>query len=174
MGACSSVKNVVANTCGSNPGGQRKLYVIASRDVVSIPDVAVAGELTIEDDIVLASGKKFAVWDFAKNTAEGSYNLTGNQGNQSWNQGIEFQQNGSDPVADAVINAAANGEFICLLADGLGQVRLYGEIDNPLMFVADYKSGKKGGDPNVKTSKFTGEGFADMPKYYTGAISVLT
>jgi hypothetical protein len=154
-----------------NPGGLTNLHVIRRRDIDVFPAVDADG-VTISTAIVPKTGAKFVPWDFATDTGEVNHKSSGDAGNQSITQEVNTYVPRGDAKIDAVIQAALNGDFVVAGRDSNGNTRLIGDEFRGVKFEHDYKSGKKGTDKNGTDFKFSGEGFAHVPYYYTAALPV--
>ncbi|MDJ1468169.1 hypothetical protein [Xanthocytophaga flava] len=158
----------IQEECGPNPGGQNELYIIAKRDLESIPDADEATH-TISEDIVPKTGKGFVKWDFALDTGELTSETTGDQGNQACKVGVGVYVPRSNPKVDKVINQSYNTEFVVIGVDALGQKKIAGNLSRGLMFTSKYTSGKKFEDKNGREVGFAG-GQPNEPYFYTGVI----
>ncbi len=168
-GVCLPITNIVAEDCGSNPGGLTDLHVIRRRDITTFPEADADG-VTIATAIVPKTGEGFVKWDFATDTGDLNHKSNGDQGNQSITHEINTYIPRGIATIDSVIQAAVNGDFVVIGTDSNGNRRILGDKRRGVKFDYDYKSGKKGTDKNGTDFKFTGEGFTHVPYYYTAAI----
>lgn len=168
-GVCLPLGDIVLEDCGANPGGLTDLHVIRRRDLQTFPEPDGEG-VTISTALVPKAGKGFKKWEFATDTGDLNHKSTGDAGNQSITHEINTTVPRGIATIDAVINAALNGDFVVIGTDSNGNLRILGDLRRGVTFNYDYKSGKKGTDKNGTDFKFSGEGFAHVPFYYTAAI----
>jgi hypothetical protein len=169
-GLCLPIGDIVLEDCGANPGGLTDLHVIRRRNILTFPEPDDADGLTISTSIVPKAGEGFSKWDFATDTGDLNHKSGGDAGNQSITHEINTYVPRGVVTIDAIINAAINGDFVVIGTDSLGNRRILGDKRRGVKFDYDYKSGKKGNDKNGTDFKFSGEGFAHLPYYYTAAI----
>lgn len=156
---------------GANPGGVVKTYVIDKDDITLIPAVGPDG-VTITTAITVKDGKGFALWDFAQDTGDFNFKLSGDPGSQAFEHTIGLYIPRFTPEIAAVYNNLPNGEFIIIQEDANGQKVIHGDLTRPLVPNLDYKSGKKFTDKNGSEVGFSA-GNGHVPYFYTAAIPLL-
>jgi hypothetical protein len=169
MGMCVSLKNVTRQ-CGANPPGIITLYAVRAAEVTSIPD---ATYNTISGDLVMASGKKFAVWEFSEESGKLEEKAIGEIDGRSYDCMLDIFIPGVDATNDFMFDNALNDRFILISKDGSGNLRIHGEVGRGMrMEVCEFTTGDKPETRRGTTLQFK-RNFGHKSYFYTGAIASL-
>ena len=144
----------------ANPGGLRKVYMIASRLITGIwpnKTVITAGEITALPTLVATN--KFAVYDFPDGKASVDSDQSGEPGFQSYKHSAELMIAGFSKGLQAEMQKHLNAGTVMVVEMNDGQLVVIGASDNPIFFKKSFKGGKKGNDPRGFTLKGEQDGF---------------
>ncbi|TPE43968.1 hypothetical protein [Pontibacter mangrovi] len=172
LGMCVSFASI-KNKCGANPGGTSELYIINKVDVdeTQWPELGADG-VTYAGPIVPKAGKGFAKWDFAQDTGDFGFTLSGDPGSQSFEHTVGVYIPRFNPEISKVYKDLPNAEIIAVKIDANGQKIVFGDLQRPLTPKLDYKSGKKFNEKNGAEFGLT-VGNNHPPYFYSGDIPVV-
>jgi hypothetical protein len=124
---CTNLANITRE-CGTGvrPGIATKVYVICKDEVTTIP--AASGHI-ISDPFVLENDKFFSVWDVSQMDSSYLVEPQGDVDMRFYKATVQFYIPALAPAKSFILNGITNGEFIVLVADAKGQVRLLGDLD---------------------------------------------
>ena len=167
----------LAAPCGEViiPGTQAKLYLVCACDVTTFPGylatTGVGDSITLDGNIVLATGKKFAEIDITMSTGEITHTAVGVRGSKNYTNKFDFECVKSI-AADEWFNQNPNGCFIGIVKQKDGQMRVFGTPDMPaFMEAAEGKTGKANGDAANWIASIMDETGVVSP-FYTGTIDL--
>ena len=158
----------VPRVLGKNPPGKSRLYIMAEKDVDSIP-AAVGSE--VATDIVPITGANFVEleieqeYDAAINVEEPE-----SEGSTGKVVGIDtFLSGGSDAAQIAALEALAGIPCVVVAVDKAGVQTLVGEQGRGIRLISNYEDGRKPGERRgwAITGKMD---YNDHPYIYSGLI----
>jgi hypothetical protein len=164
-------------TCGDaiTPGIGRKLYAACACDIDVFPPfrttTAPGDSITLNGDITLETGKKFAEVGLIVDSGEITHPGVGNTGSRAYNNQLvgKIQKT---VASDEWFNKNRNACFVFIVPEKDGTIRVLGNKDIPAMITA---SEGKGGNTNdsEKVWDFTiMDTIGDVAPVYTGAIDL--
>lgn len=167
MSCCTTLADI-SRECGTGvrPGLATTVYVCCKDEVDTIPADNGTSH-TIATDITLDTGKQFFAWEISQ--LNGSY-LCEPQGDvdaRYYKTTVQFFIPALAPAKSFILSGITNGEFICLVTDAKGQVRLLGDLTRGAYISAQEQTNDKNG--YVVTIEWESN---EVPFYYTGAIDV--
>lgn len=118
------------------PGTRTKLYLVCSCDVAVWPDFkpvdpASPGDgITLDGDIVLKPGKKWAVIDIISDTGNIKNTMVGQKGGKNFTNSLDYKLM-KTIGADEWAQLHANGCFVGMIASKNGTLRVFGAPDMP-------------------------------------------
>lgn len=161
----------IKRTRGANPGGLVEFYIIDKDDLLDLPAPA-DGKVTITAAITAKPGKGFTKWEFAQDTGDFNFKLSGDPGSQSFEHTVGIYIPRFTPEIAEEYNKLPNGEYVIIKVDANGNQIVNGDLVRPMIPNLDYKSGKKFNDKNGAEVGFAA-GNGHVPYFYTGEIPVL-
>jgi hypothetical protein len=136
------------------PGIYTKLYAVCACDIESFPSVGAydvdspEDSVTLQGDIVLKPGKKWAVVDIITDTGYIKNILQGSVGSKSFKNDLYFELPGTHPRTLAWHERSKNGCMVFAVEEKIGQHRVIGSVKQP----AHYESLEVGNGPEESKS----------------------
>jgi hypothetical protein len=163
MSCCTNLANI-ARECGQGirPGIATKVYVICKDEVEAI--AAASGHI-ISDALTLDSGKHFSIWDISQMDSSYLVEPQGDMDVRFYKATVSFFIPALANTKSFILNGITNGEFIVLVADAKGQVRLLGDLGRGAYISFQEQTNDKNG--YVVTVEWESN---ILPYYYTAAI----
>jgi len=164
--------------CGdlNPPGLAVRLYVVHKDDIDTFPlrkiTTGPGDSVTLDGDIVLVAGKKWAIVDIVSNSGKVIDTLVGAAGAKAFESTLD----GIIPTTDAVVlewmECNANGCLVILAKEKSGQIRVLGSKDLPaILETATIDTGAATGDTRGATIQIKADTGKTAP-IYEGAIDL--
>lgn len=162
--SCVCNLDTIERQCGQNaPGLARELSIGCIDDITTIPAATTDTHL-IEDDITMAMGKTFFVWNFAKENQ--SYTSTQDE-NGLWKTEVKIFIPKMKDTTTFVLSSLNGENYVAVVEDRNGLFRVIGELKNGAMVRTVEKTDPKNGYEVTITWES-----AMPPYFYTGTIAV--
>lgn len=176
MADCCETMGNIARRCGggNKPGLKKKFHITCVDEITTIP-AADADTHVISDDITMRASAvgppavtagTFKVWNISMRDSSYIAEPQGDDENGSWLVTVKAFINKLDAATTYVLNGIAGGEYVLLVPDGNGEIRLIGELDNGCMVKTKEQTNDKNGYELTITWETN-----HLPYYYTGAIT---
>lgn len=171
-----SVEDLSA-VCGEkNPAGlKRKVYGICECDIATIPAMktttGVGDSITIDGNITLEAGKKWAEIDVIPDTGEVTHTSAGVRSGKGFTNKFDFKLEKSIG-SDEWMNKNVNGCMVFLVEEKTGKFRLIGNKEVPASF--DAAEGKTGSTIDSEKSWICSvmDTTGEVAPYYEGTIDL--
>lgn len=121
--------------CASFGGLKPEIYIVSINDVTTIP--APNTNHTIATAITLAAGKSWGVWQGDQKSFKLEINSVGENGSKAFRHTLELHRSGFDEQFEKELSDNINGNFLILVPDKSGRMRLLGTIDDGAYFTSD-------------------------------------
>jgi hypothetical protein len=161
-----SYLTTIARFSGDNLGSLLKIQIARAADVAGMQD-AIDG--TVYGDILFNTGTGFVEWFLTTDTprllSEGQQSQ---EGEFKINR-VEFALPKDRTDIKQLLNRMVNDEFVLLIEDANGNIKLFGQPWAPVRFRYTHDSGASGTEGNHYRCEFFYEG-ADNVYFYDGAI----
>lgn len=156
-----------------NPAGITEVYFCYPEDVSVFPALAdpasattLSSLVTYSDDIVMKTGKQFFQVYCTLETGQVKSTLVGSRDGKGYETSVEISFPGNDPVFLGFKAYGANRDFILLVKEKNGKVRVIGDLDNTAIIDSDEEmSGQKIADARKSTLTFKASGPTPAPIY---------
>lgn len=118
--------------CGAEiiPGTTAKIYAVCGCDVDTYPELktttSVGDSITLDGNIILKTGKKWATIDLIESTGKITDKEVGEIGSQTIQSTFEFKIS-KTKAADEWVSKTRNGCVIYLVEDREGNIRVFGD-----------------------------------------------
>lgn len=176
MADCCETMDNIARRCGggNKPGLKKRFHITCVDEITAIP---APGEDThvISDDINMRDAEVgppevtagvFRVWNISMRDASYTAEPQGDDENGSWLVTVKAFINKLDEATTYVLNGVNGGDYVALVPDGNGKIRVIGELDNG----CTVKTKEQTNDKNGYELTITWE-TSHLPYFYTGAIA---
>lgn len=175
----------LARKCGAkNPAGTKAImYMIPAEEVLSMPTTladnggTAPGDTKIYDsawDLSLVTGEGyFRAFDIITDSGQVTFNMIGEVGGRSFENGIAFMLAGTDAENREFADCAANGCWIVMIQTrGSDNPIVVGYLDDPAYFKEiSGDTGKVAGD-KAGVSYIVGDGSGETPMEYLGTLAI--
>lgn len=170
--ACTPIIDIPEADCGSNAGGNLKLYAVPVSEVTSVPAPG-ASSMTIGTDITLdiLSGGWREIGHIGE-TAKWTSTRQGDVNSGSYLHSAMFNASKYDNGKAYALSLLEGQKLLLLVEDANGTVVLLGSLKRPMMLSKnDFDTGQKATDIAQFIVEFKGKyPFLTHPYIYTGTI----
>lgn len=161
-----SYLKAITRSRADNPGGVITLQVVRLADVESMSEPV---DGVIYGDITFAAGAGWITWEVTFESIHiSSDDRLSREGFATINN-MPFRIPRDIPGIRAMLNLAAEDEFLVLFRDGKGQVKIFGLPEAPARLAFVHDGGQGIADGNYYTARFFYEG-PDNINFYEGSI----
>lgn len=158
-------------TCITGPllGGITDLWVVRSREVLTIPEPTALQGNIITQAITLRIGKSFTriLHNAERNSAQYSFKPRTSEQGTLYDAELSLFQRSLRWAQSLEISKLTPGEYIAAVKDADGNMFIVGTAENPLRFEADGNSQQRPGQTPGAEWKFSGS-MIYQPLYWTG------
>lgn len=163
------ISNGTKRTCEFSAGGLKSIY-LANYDEVSEVGYDATGMVT---GFTMTSGSTFYNFDFLKDTASYTQELTVGTGNKFYTQNVNFNLSSASEIVDTLedgvqtaqeaqelqnlIDQLLIGKFIVIAVDKSQKIKIFGAENGLEASAGNLESGAAGGDFNGQSITLTGE-----------------
>jgi hypothetical protein len=168
MAECGSSIAEIEKTCGGNaPGLKTTIYIGWKNYVANIP-APNNGTLIITEDIEMEEDRGMYAWEISKGGNNYESNPEGEDENVENEVVIKAFMNKLEEEKSYIMNAVHGGEYILLIPDKNGKMRLIGDLEEGCTIrVKEQTNDKNGYDLTITWPT------NHLPYYYDGAIPIL-
>jgi hypothetical protein len=157
-------------------GTKTRVYVACSEDIDVFParlgTTNLGDKVTLDGDITLVTGKKFAAVDVIVESGKVYHSLKGPTGSQGWNAMFDFKLIAKGAEAADWVNRLLNSCLVWVIPQNDGTMRVIGSVDNPSkLTAAEHTDGQTGDDEKTYACTIANTDNKIAP-FYTGAIDL--
>lgn len=169
-----TIKDLIQSCFGKNFAGTFSiLYLINKNDVATFPNRKttedVGDSISLDGNITLKSGKKFAKVAIVVDSGELIHTAAGTRSAKSYGNTFDFFLI-KNITSDEWVNNNINKEFVGIIREKVGVYRVIGDPDNPAQIsIAEGKTGNGIDSSKVWTLKLT-DATGEVAPYYQGQI----
>lgn len=150
----TALQNITPLNCEANLGGIIKIQVASVDDIVSISP-AINGR--IYDNIVFKAGRGFYTFIVTDGTPEVNANDKESDEGRFKENSLQFSVPKDREIHFNMFNEMQKSRFVVLYTDKNGKQKLLGNLNSPMQFKYDYRSGAASADFNNYQCEFFSE-----------------